>query len=318
MPMASKDLNGTSAVIHEEQVGTLATTVLVLSIPILLVCYLGNGLILMLVSKTRTLRTRSNALICSLSVCDLLIGLLIAPFCLLSWVQGKWTLSKHWCACVGYLTFLLVGTAMTHHGALALIRYMSIVHPSKMQCNRKWMTVAMVIAVWALPFSILIVSASFTSAGVDFDPKRLRCSIRRNPGSEFVSPVVLAGTLTMFVVIAVCYFCIFITVRRSRRRIRQNASALTTTFTLSQQNQTEIKLCKICLLIFVIFFVSYTPAAFLNMADDTWATGSIPMWAHIIVISLYWVSSGVNPLVYACVYTPFREACHKLLFSRCK
>uniref|UniRef100_UPI00398F83BB prokineticin receptor 1b n=1 Tax=Pristiophorus japonicus TaxID=55135 RepID=UPI00398F83BB len=144
--------------------GAARTVVGVALVCIMLVCGIGNFIFIATLACYKKLRNLTNLLIANLAISDFLVAIVCCPFEMdyyvvkeLSWEHGR-TL----CASVNYLRTVSLYVSTNALLAIALDRYLAIVHPLKPRM--KFQTAYVLIGVvWVASLLMAIPSAYFTA-----------------------------------------------------------------------------------------------------------------------------------------------------------
>ncbi|XP_061913552.1 prokineticin receptor 1b [Entelurus aequoreus] len=131
---------------------------------IILVCGLGNFIFIASLTRYKKLRNLTNLLIANLAISDFLVAVVCCPFLVDYYVvkQLSWAHGLVLCASVNYLRTVSLYVSTNALLAIAVDRYMAIVHPLKPRM--KYETAYCLIAgVWIIPILISIPSAYFAS-----------------------------------------------------------------------------------------------------------------------------------------------------------
>ncbi|CAL1577504.1 unnamed protein product [Knipowitschia caucasica] len=144
----------------------VATIVIgVVLVCIMLVCGLGNFLFIATLTRYKKLRNLTNLLIANLAISDFLVAVVCCPFLVDYYVVKKlsWAHGLIMCASVNYLRTVSLYVSTNALLAIAVDRYMAIVHP--LRPRMKYQTAYLVITgVWIIPVLISAPSAYFASA----------------------------------------------------------------------------------------------------------------------------------------------------------
>ncbi|KAK7901863.1 hypothetical protein WMY93_018632 [Mugilogobius chulae] len=130
----------------------------------MLVCGLGNFLFIATLTRYKKLRNLTNLLIANLAISDFLVAVVCCPFLVDYYVVKKlsWNHGLVMCASVNYLQTVSLYVSTNALLAIAVDRYMAIVHP--LRPRMKYQTAYMVITgVWIIPVLIAAPSAYFAS-----------------------------------------------------------------------------------------------------------------------------------------------------------
>ncbi|KAJ8002179.1 hypothetical protein DPEC_G00177140 [Dallia pectoralis] len=143
-------------------VSTLVIAVVLVCI--ILVCGVGNCLFIASLARYKKLRNLTNLLIANLAVSDILVAVVCCPFLLDYYVvkQLSWDHGLVLCASINYLRTVSLYVSTNALLAIAVDRYMVIVHPLKPRM--KYVTAyCLILGVWMVPIVISIPSAYFVS-----------------------------------------------------------------------------------------------------------------------------------------------------------
>uniref|UniRef100_A0A3B3ZQU0 G-protein coupled receptors family 1 profile domain-containing protein n=2 Tax=Periophthalmus magnuspinnatus TaxID=409849 RepID=A0A3B3ZQU0_9GOBI len=131
---------------------------------IMLVCGLGNFLFIATLTRYKKLRNLTNLLIANLAISDFIVAVVCCPFLVDYYVVKKlsWDHGLVLCASVNYLQTVSLYVSTNALLAIAVDRYMAIVHP--LRPRMKYQTAYVVITgVWIVPVLISAPSAYFAS-----------------------------------------------------------------------------------------------------------------------------------------------------------
>uniref|UniRef100_UPI00398E5EBC prokineticin receptor 1-like n=1 Tax=Pristiophorus japonicus TaxID=55135 RepID=UPI00398E5EBC len=131
---------------------------------IMLVCGVGNFLFIVSLARYKNLRNITNLLIVNLAISDLIVAVVCCPFEMDYYVvrELSWSFGHVLCSCVNYLRTVSLYVSTNALLAIAVDRYLVIVHPLKPRM--KFQTVYCVLAgVWVVSLLISVPSAYFTT-----------------------------------------------------------------------------------------------------------------------------------------------------------
>ncbi|KAG9339056.1 hypothetical protein JZ751_024253 [Albula glossodonta] len=131
---------------------------------IILVCGVGNFLFIATLARYKKLRNLTNLLIANLAVSDFLVATVCCPFLVDYYVvkQLSWDHGLVLCASINYLRTVSLYVSTNALLAIAVDRYMAIVHP--LRPRMKYQTAyCLIMGVWIIPVLISIPSAYFAS-----------------------------------------------------------------------------------------------------------------------------------------------------------
>ncbi|XP_067831692.1 prokineticin receptor 1-like [Heptranchias perlo] len=131
---------------------------------IMLVCGVGNFLFIVTLARHRNLRNITNLLIVNLAISDFIVAIVCCPFEMDYYVvrELSWSFGHVLCSSVNYLRTVSLYVSTNALLAIAVDRYMVIVHPLKPRM--KYQTAyCILIAVWVVSLLISIPAAYFTT-----------------------------------------------------------------------------------------------------------------------------------------------------------
>ncbi|XP_078057089.1 prokineticin receptor 1-like [Mustelus asterias] len=131
---------------------------------IMLVCGVGNFLFIVTLARYKNLRNITNLLIVNLAISDFIVAIMCCPFEMDYYVvrELSWSFGHVLCSSVNYLRTVSLYVSTNALLAIAVDRYLVIVHPLKPRM--KFQTAYCVLtAVWLVSLLISIPSAYFTT-----------------------------------------------------------------------------------------------------------------------------------------------------------
>ncbi|KAI4890104.1 hypothetical protein NFI96_029953 [Prochilodus magdalenae] len=143
-------------------VATIIIAVVLVSI--MLVCGIGNCLFIATLARYKKLRNITSLLIANLAVSDFLVAVVCCPFLVDYYVvkQLSWDHGIVLCISINYLRTVSLYVSTNALLAIAVDRYMAIVHPLKPRM--KYQTAYwLIFGVWIIPILISVPSAYFAT-----------------------------------------------------------------------------------------------------------------------------------------------------------
>uniref|UniRef100_W5JYP7 Prokineticin receptor 1a n=1 Tax=Astyanax mexicanus TaxID=7994 RepID=W5JYP7_ASTMX len=133
-------------------------------VSIMLVCGIGNCLFIATLARYKKLRNITNLLIANLAVSDFLVAVVCCPFLVDYYVvkQLSWDHGIILCVSINYLRTVSLYVSTNALLAIAVDRYLAIVHPLKPRM--KYQTAYwLIFGVWIVPILISVPSAYFAT-----------------------------------------------------------------------------------------------------------------------------------------------------------
>ena len=320
---AANSTNRTSSDVKRS--GWLTYLQLIGCILVMVLTSMGNLLVCFSVVIYKKLQTKTNVILFSLAVSDLLMVISMA-FNTLILHRGQWPYSPQLCTVVSSLGLNLCFISILHLCLLSIDRYFSIKNPFQHHqlMNRRRITLFL-ICLWVTP-PLTINLPPYT----DFD---FRASVygclksssamagHNNPVSSFI--LVLFFVLIPFAILSYVYIYLFRVVRRHARRI--TVVNMQPSLETSNQNnrhrggrilmRKEAKLIKTFALVIGAFLLCYTPFFLLGTFQSSKGPGTVSGHVVSAVTWLAFCNSFVNPIVYSLRYKQFRKSFWKIVCS---
>ena len=193
-------------------VGSLLTTFAAITV-------LGNVLVIVAVSRERYLRTVTNYFIVSLSVADLLIGLVVMPFSIsLEVGAGRWMFGREWCDLWHSFDVLASTASILNLSVISLDRYWAITnpiaYPGKMSTGRALTLVGLV---WICSAGISFPAIAWWRHVIPDDafPPDHECTFTEDPGY-----LIFSSTVSFYFPMAIILFAYYRIYRAATEQTR--------------------------------------------------------------------------------------------------
>ncbi|XP_078503218.1 prokineticin receptor 1 [Lissotriton helveticus] len=136
---------------------------------IMLICGIGNFIFIAALARYKKLRNLTNLLIANLAISDFIVAIVCCPFEMDYYVvkQLSWEHGHVLCASVNYLRTVSLYVSTNALLAIAVDRYLAIVHPLKPRMNYQTATF-LIVLVWVVSILVAIPSAYFATETVLF------------------------------------------------------------------------------------------------------------------------------------------------------
>nr|AMH38608.1 opsin Rh3 [Platyeriocheir formosa] len=230
---------------------------------------IGNGVVIWVFSSAKPLRTPSNMFVINLAVLDFIMMLKTPVFIVNSLNEGPvW--GKLGCDVFGLMgSYAGVGGAVTN-AAIAFDRYKTIAKPFEAKMSRST-AFLLVLAIWAYasPWSLLPlfgIWGRFVPEGFlttcSFDYLTEDFNTRSFVGAIFIFSYIVPGAMIVYF-----YSQIYSHVRAHEKAMRAQAKKMNVDNlrsignTEEQEKSAEIRIAKVCMGLFFMYMVSWTPYA---------------------------------------------------------
>ncbi|KAL3999605.1 peripheral myelin protein 22 [Sarotherodon galilaeus] len=260
-----------------------------------------NLLVVVSISHFKQLHTPTNALLLSLAVSDLLVGLLVMPIEGLRYIETCWLLGRLMCALSPYLSYCLISVSLGSMVLISVDRYIAICDPllysSKITVNRVKLSVCIC---WACS---LLYNGCILMEHLGWPDRFSSC---HGECVVFISRT--SGTIDLFLsfvgpcgVMFVLYMRVFVVAVSQVRAIQSQVAVRAA----PAAKKSELKAARTLGIVIAVFLMCFCPYYYPSYAGDDTST-SLPYYAVLFWIAL--TNSCVNPVIYVLFYPWFRRA----------
>ncbi|XP_022104849.1 prokineticin receptor 2-like [Acanthaster planci] len=127
------------------------------------VCGIGNLLLCYVIYRFRRMRTTTNLLIGNLALSDFLVAVICAPLSFYQHLYQHWPFGTAMCVITNYLKFTSLYVSTNSLLAIAIDRYVIIMHPLKPRMTKCTAGVVLV-CIWLVSMIVVIPTAVFTDS----------------------------------------------------------------------------------------------------------------------------------------------------------
>ncbi|XP_077985133.1 melatonin receptor type 1B-B-like [Glandiceps talaboti] len=268
---------------------------------------IGNILFIAAVMTKKKLRTYSNIFLVNLSITDLIAILFVCIPSTDSYFNRGWRFGRNYGILHNYLHPTLLSISLWLTMFVAVNRYVYIVHNSKYGTvtNRLTVTLALVLA-WLVPAAVVL-DNFVQKPSSQYVPLAFRYT------STFTKTRSVIFVCTLFyvpsAVAILCYFFIFIYVRKTRMRMKAHNENNPTTSANNHGGPSaqEVRMVVVTLAVFVLVMFGYLPFVILLFVCK--AMGKpIPIGSMVLIYPLIHVCGLVNPILYGITNRHVRAA----------
>ncbi|XP_078591151.1 adenosine receptor A2b-like [Branchiostoma floridae x Branchiostoma japonicum] len=320
---ATEGCNGETEWTNELYSSTQTRIVLLVFVngPICLITLIGNSLVIIAVAVTRKLQVATNFYIVSLSVADLIIGVIAATFHIHNTVHGHPLVTENYGSCLFYWISLISIFCVSVFNLLALSidRYIAVMKPLHYHNIMTWKArTGLLVLVWLVACGL----GSLQLFGLCYPQQFLKtgeCSVmdifdHYSIGHFFITPVLIS-----LVCIIVMYGLVF----RAARRQTQRISAVQPMMTTEQRKQNvflgTMKAVKTLSIILGCLLICWLPMILIMwLTIIIGNTGLDPKIFFTLVYTLPFTNSAVNPIVYAYRDKVFRKSFYSIFCKICR
>ena len=293
------------------------------NVAVLVLTVFGNFAVIYVFMASDAMRnTVNNHFLVSLSVADILVGLLVMPCALDALCWNKWRCGGFWKDFSGFGNFCFCISSIMHLMMLSVDRFLAISKPlhysAKMTTNRAWIIVVILWTysiLWALPplFGLSSYECFIAYIGKCHEDDWTKYGLNLVFGLSVVSCTYGLALGTMIVV----YWKIGQTVRQQAQRIdNENAvpkleymkNKVITKKNLLARNKGVVTL----LIVILAYLVCWSPFCVLliiELAQGKKVKGP----ASVLTMFIGFFNSCCNPIIYSVKYKHFRSVLKRLV-----
>ena len=267
---------------------------------------IGNFIVFWIITKSKSLHTRSNFCLMSLATTDLLVGLILEPLHIMQLFSAEYRSNCRINSVRRFLAALFMGASI---GSIAVVSYDRYVHLSKTLNYRQYMPkkkIACLLTIaWMVPLAIIF--------------------------TRYISESVYEVTLIVYIstIIAIMFTCYFFIIRIVKTGENSLRTAMKTPKrpsdgdnskpkTSSREMKSHIKAARAIIFIIGTLFLTFAPvlvffamaalSSLLKLSIFTSATSRDIGYACSMTIAM--ANSAMNPVIY-CLRIPEIRTCFK-------
>ena len=275
-----------------------------------LLSLLGNSLVCYIVWKNKRLHTVTHMFIINLSASDILITIFNIPFNIARNLMDQWIFGQFMCAFINFILMVSVYVSTFTMMAIAIDRYIVILHPLRPRINIKWGGIIIVItwiagALLSLPFALFS-----TELPVEmFFKTVVRCRICYPEPADLYERLITVGTFVMQYVIPM-----FITAVAYGQIVRcvwlREIVGQTTPVQQLSHEKTRRKTIKMLMIVVLIFSICWLPLNLYHMLTDFHPNKEFFSYNSTAYLTCHWLAMSsvcYNPLIYCWLHESFRK-----------
>ncbi|XP_075214785.1 neuropeptide CCHamide-2 receptor-like isoform X2 [Lycorma delicatula] len=287
---------------------------------IFLVGALGNGTLVLIFARHRTMRNVPNTYILSLALGDLLVIVTCVPFTSLVYTIESWPWGELICRLQEASKDISIGVSVFTLTALSAERYCAIVNPIRRHVTKP-LTIVTALAIWVFSLLLALPAAIFS--------KVHSTTLTNNGTIEYCTPfpdefgTSYAKTIVLFKFLA--YYAVPLCIIGGFYVLMARHLVLTTRNMPGEQQgqsnqvQARKKVAKVVLAFVIVFIICFLPMHIFMLwfhfyphsrdeFDEYWNA------FRIVGFCLTFINSCINPIALYCVSKAFRKHFNRYLF----
>ncbi|XP_072466634.1 motilin receptor [Notamacropus eugenii] len=312
----------------------------------------GNVMTVLLIRRSRDMRTTTNLYLGSMAVSDLLI-LLGLPFDLYRlWRSRPWVFGQLLCRLSLYLSEGCTYASLLHITALSAERYLAVCYPlrARLLVTRRRVR-ALSAALWAV--ALLSAGPFFFLVGVEQDPapdgaangtwpagppSMPSGATRPSPGTPSQAAAAAAaamfsrecrpsrehvGVLRVMLWVTTAYFfvpvlCLSVLYGLIGRALWRSGAPLRGPAAAGRDkdHRQTVRVLVVVVLAFIVCWLPFHVGRIIYINAKDSRTMYFSQYFNIVALQLFYLSASINPILYNLISKKYRAAAYKLLLSR--
>ncbi|EDO39243.1 predicted protein, partial [Nematostella vectensis] len=276
----------------------------------------GNLLVCIASYKNKSLRTSTNVYIIALAIMDILTACVTAPLSLGAIMKGRWIFGDTGCRVQGFFTHFLIYSSMHILALTAVNRYFRIVNTRYYKrvfggCR----PVLYLLGVWTSVALIVSLPPSLGFADFAFEPgvSLYLCILDFNTSTgehAFLFIVLFLYVVLSMAIIIASYISVSKTIRHHNLHLQ---TTIVLNHRLGHLSVEEIKITRTLFILVMAFAVLWIPVYSVVSIIRTGLGGEMTDAGSIIATYLIFLSSAINPYIYAFNHRSYRNEFKKIL-----
>ncbi|BFG06436.1 neuropeptide CCHamide-2 receptor [Drosophila madeirensis] len=292
---------------------------------IFIVGVLGNGTLVIIFFRHRSMRNIPNTYILSLALADLLVILVCVPVATIVYTQDSWPFERNMCRITEFFKDISIGVSVFTLTALSGERYCAIVNPLR-KLQTKPLTVFTAVIIWIM--AILLGMPSFLVSDIEVYPMPTAagngtikvCSPFR---SKIYAKYMMAAKASIYYVVPLCIIAVLYIMMA--KRLHMSARDMPGE-QLSVQSRTQARarrhVARMVVAFVVVFFICFFPYYVFELWYHFYPTAeedfdSFWHMVRIVGFCTSFLNSCVNPVALYCVSGVFRQHFNRYLCCMC-
>lgn len=276
----------------------------------------GNIMLCLAVYRNPRLRSTINLYIIALSIGDLTCAILEMPLTFWTFIVGKWVFGDSVCQVHGFVDVFSTYCPPATMALTALSRYMRIVKRNYYtKIFSPWRSKLWLFCVWFLLISYLLIARLVNWQRYSFVVGFGACSVMHYTEDRKLLHYCLVVSLyfgVSFLVIIFCYCGVFKTIRQHQLSVAPSLFGDTIAARANITRQ-EIKSSKTIALVLTGFLLCWVPMWSLSLTNRFYPS-PVPRIVPLLVTFFIFLSSSINPFIYAVTNSGFRREFREIIF----
>ncbi|XP_068708304.1 melatonin receptor type 1A-like [Montipora foliosa] len=275
---------------------------------------LGNGFVFILAYRNRRRLTLTDVLIVALSSTDLLVAVTVMPLSHGVIIKGVWFYNQSLCRFQGFCIISFATASLNTLSVIAINRFYCVVKPNQYRTvfsTRN--TIRFLIIVWIVTFSFSIPPLISGADNYTFQPGKVLCLYPFEINTAYTVSLDVAFIGVATVVISFCYWRVYRRLRRRNCVMSEKAYRHSRKSVPTFSNVREANITKTAIVVEFGFALCWLPVLVIDAIDTATGSLTLPRQLYLFYTFMIFLSSAINPFIYALVSKRFKEELRKVI-----
>ncbi|XP_053106653.1 thyrotropin-releasing hormone receptor [Hemicordylus capensis] len=300
---------------------------------VLLICGLGivgNVMVVLVVLRTKHMRTPTNCYLVSLAVADLIVLVAAGLPNITESIYGSWVYGYAGCLCITYLQYLGINASSCSITAFTIERYIAICHPIKAQflCTFSrakkiiifvWVFTSVYCLFWFFLLDLNIIvyrDATVVTCGYKVPRSYYSPIYMMDFGIFYVMPMILA-TVLYGLIARILFLNPIPSDPKENSKVRKTNSApqnktKATNKGINSAVASRRQVTKMLAVVVILFAFLWMPYRTLVVINSFLSNPFVDNWFLLFCRICIYLNSAINPIIYNLMSQKFRAAFQKL------
>ena len=277
----------------------------------------GNVIVCVAVHRNTRLRTTTNLYLFALATSDLLCAVFVMPLTSGTLISGRWIYGETACKIHGFVVLYFFHISPVTMGLMAFNRYIRIVktnwYPRIFSAKRSFIYLG---SIWCSVAAYMIIPSFFGVQRYDFFPLYAVCTVIHLDTQMRLGHYIFVTTTFLFVPLTIAFTCYYSVFKRIRQHNLDIAPFLQNRSRESRISVQEIRISKSLFGVVLGFAICWIPSYIVALFVRFKFVNDLHPSVALICITCIFLSSTINPFIYAGMNRAFRSEFKKLLFCQ--
>ena len=278
-----------------------------------IVSLIGNCMVILAVYRNRRLRTTTNVYIIALAVSDLSCAVIEMPLTSATLISGKWIFGDAVCQIEAFVDIFVTYVSPATIGLTALNRYVRIVKANRysriFSPRRSKLYLSLV---WLLLFCYIVIARTTGWQDFVFTPGYATCIIGHLSELRKLLHYIALGLFYFLIPLAISSYSYFKVFQQIHVHNLMVTPRLQKSLSRARITMNEIKMSKSLVFVVASIFICWVPF-WAILVTERFSLTAISRNLQILTVFFLFLSSTINPFIYACTNRGFRREFLKIM-----